>query len=100
MPSSVSPVVHTDLLCLVIAERIHVGSTADLIGFQTYAFASECMKFDQACRLSAIYDLGTCEQTACCMCVIAYPSEAMMPRYFLGILVFFFFFFALGARYA
>ncbi len=64
MPSSVSPVRDTNMHCLiviiittitgiiitiiinalaslVIAARVHVGTTADLIGFQTHASASE-----------------------------------------------------------
>ena len=42
MPSSVSPIERTDLHCLVIAQRVHVGTIANLIGIQIYA--SVCMK--------------------------------------------------------
>lgn len=43
MPSSVSPVEHTDLRRFVLAEMVHVGTTADLKGFQTYACVYEIL---------------------------------------------------------
>ena len=80
MPSSVSPIERTDLHCLVIAQRVHVGTIANLIGFQIYA--SVCMETLPRSVGYLIYMTYAAHahvsESAFSMRVIAHPSEAMV----------------------